>query len=118
MLLAKLGGEQARDALINVLTNDTSSVVKAEACIALAQVKDNTTGEVLRALVFVYRSTYKPDPNFIFAIINSVKLIAKGNAAAYGDAILILSEIQMGQYNRKIREAAYDAIQSLHDSED
>ncbi|MCK4799128.1 MAG: HEAT repeat domain-containing protein, partial [Spirochaetes bacterium] len=113
MLLAKLGGEQARDALINVLTNDTSSVVKAEACIALAQVKDNTTGEVLRALVFVYRSTYKPDPNFIFAIINSVKLIAKGNAAAYGDAILILSEIQMGQYNRKIREAAYDAIQSL-----
>lgn len=118
MVLAKLGGDEARDALINVLTNDTSSMVKAEACNALAQVKDNTASEALRAIVYVYRSTYKPDQNFIFAIINAVKSIARGNASAYADAVLILSEIQMGNYNRKIRESAYGAIQALNEDEE
>jgi hypothetical protein len=117
MLLAKLGGDEARDALINMLTNDSSPMVKAESCNSLAVVKDNANGEALRAIVYVYRSTYKPDPNFVFAIITAVKTIAKGNAAAYADAVLILSEIQMGQYNRKIRESAYEAIQSLNDEE-
>ncbi|OHD18265.1 MAG: hypothetical protein A2Y34_05850 [Spirochaetes bacterium GWC1_27_15] len=113
MVLAKLGGDQARDALINILTNDQNPSVKAEACNALAEVRDNDNGEALRALVYVYRSTYKPDPNLIFAIINAVKEIANSNASSYADSIYILSEIQMGNYNRKIREAAYEAIQQL-----
>jgi hypothetical protein len=88
-------------------------MVKAEACNALASVKDNATGEALRALVYVYRNTYQPEPNFVLGIINAVKAIAKDNVAAYSDAIYILSEIQMGNYNRMIRESAYEAIQSL-----
>nr|HPO49920.1 hypothetical protein [Spirochaetota bacterium] len=59
---------------------------------------------------------YKPDPNLVFAIINSVKQIASASVSAYADAVYILSEIQMGNYNRKIREAAYDAIQELSGS--
>ncbi len=112
-ILAKIGGDQARDALINILTNDQNPAVKAEACNALGDVRDNDNGEALRALVYVYRATYKPDPNLVFAIINSVKRIATSGANSYADAIYILSEIQMGNYNRKIREAAYDAIQEL-----
>lgn len=115
-ILAKIGGAQARDALINILTNDQNPTVKAEACNALGSVKDNENGEALRALVYVYRATYKPDPNLVFAIINSVKQIASASVSAYADAVYILSEIQMGNYNRKIREAAYDAIQELSGS--
>lgn len=113
-VLAKLGGDDSRKALISVLLNDTNSIVKSEACIALANVKDNSAGEALRAIIYTYRSTYKPDQNFVMAIINAVKSIARGDSLAFGDAMLILSEIQLGQYNKIVRDAAYDAIQYLN----
>jgi HEAT repeat protein len=113
IILGKLGGDQARDALINILTNDHNPYVKAEALNALSEVKDNQNGDALRAIVYVYRNSYKPDANFVFAIINAVKTIAKDNVTAYADAIYILSEIQMGNYNKKIREAALTAIENL-----
>lgn len=112
-VLAKIKGDSARDALINVLINDEDSLVKAEACLALAEVGDSSSGDALRALVYVYRRTYKPDPNFVMAIIQAVQKIARSNYSSYGDAIYILSEIQMGNYNRQIREAAYNALQEL-----
>ena len=116
LVLSKLGGDIARRALINVLTNDPNTTVKAEACNALARVKDNSSGEVLRTIVYVYRSNWRPDPNFVFAIINAVKRIAKGNASSYADAIMVLSEIQMGKYSKMVREEAYAAIQYLQGS--
>jgi hypothetical protein len=112
-LLAKLGGDQAREALINVMVSDKNSMVKAEVCNAIAQIKDNDKGDALRALVFIYRSTYRPDSNLVFAIINAVKEIAKSGSGSYSESISILSELQMGNYNRKIREAAYSAIEEL-----
>ena len=110
IILAKIGGEQAREALLEVLHKDQSFMVKAEACNSLAELKEDPTGQVLRTIVFVYRSTYKPDPNFVVAIINVIKTISKGNEQVYGDAITILSEIQMGQFTRTVREEAYKAI--------
>ena len=115
ILLGKIGGEQAREALINVLAYDTSYMVKAEACNSLALIKDDPTGSVLRTIVFVYRSTYQPDANFTVAVINAIKTIAKGNEQVYGDAITVLSEIQMGQHARRVREEAYNAIDSLNE---
>ncbi|MBR6062075.1 MAG: HEAT repeat domain-containing protein [Spirochaetales bacterium] len=115
-VLAKLGGDQSRDALVSVLLNDEDTVVKAEACLALSEVGDSQTGEALRALVYVYRKSYNPDPNFVKAVIQSIKAIAKSNSSAYSDAIFILSEIQLGNYNREIREAAYRAVEELSKS--
>lgn len=112
-LLGKLGGEAARNALINVLANDTTQSVKAEACTALGKIGDNERGEVLKAIVYSYRSTYQPDGYFVYAIIHAVKELAKGKTAAYGDAILVLSEIQMGQYPSYIREEAFKVIKEL-----
>lgn len=115
ILLGKIGGAQARAALIEVLAYDTNYMVKAEACNSLALIKDDPTGMVLRTIVFVYRSTYQPDANFTVAVINAIKTIAKGNEQVYGDAITILSEIQMGQHPRRVREEAYNAIDSLNE---
>jgi len=112
-VLAKLKGDQARDALVNVLINDDNTVVKAEACLALAEVGDSSSGEALRALVYVYRRTYKPDIRILQAIITAIQKIAKSNSSSFADAVYILSEIQLGNYNRAIREAAYNAMQDL-----
>ena len=117
IVLAKIGGDQARDALINVIANDQNSMVKAEALKSLAIVKDNQTGKALRAIVYVYKSTYQPDPNLVMAIIEAITAIAKGNTDVYGDAVLILSEIQVAQYPRLIREAAFNAIKKLNSEE-
>jgi hypothetical protein len=115
ILLGKIGGDQAREALINVLAYDDNYMVKAEACNSLALIKDDPSGFVLRTIVFVYRSTYQPDANFTVAVINAIKTIAKGNEQVYGDAITVLSEIQMGQHQRRVREEAYNAIESLNE---
>jgi hypothetical protein len=117
MVLAKIGGDQARSALIDILANDASATVKAEALESLAIVKDNQKNEALRAIVFMYRSSYKPDPKLITGLINAIVSIAKGNAEVYGDAILILSEIQVGQFPRTTREMAFNAIKKLNAGE-
>ncbi len=114
VLLGKLKGDEARNAVINILAHETNSSVKAEACNALAQLGDNDKGEALRAIVYAYRTSYKPDRNFVFAVISAVKAIAKGNASSYADALLILSEVQMGYSDKFIREEAYKAIQYLN----
>ena len=41
--------------------------------------------------------------------------IAKGNEQVYGDALTVLSEIQMGRHTRRIREEAYNAIDFLNE---
>ena len=115
ILLGKMGGDESRLALINVLEKDTNQHVKAEACKALAEVGDNDRGDVLKTIVYSYRNTYNPDPNFVLAIINAVKTIAKNSYnAAYGDALYILTEIQVGHYNNFIRNEAYKAIKYLN----
>ncbi len=114
ILLGDIGGAQAREALIEVLANDQNYMVKAEACNSLAKIKDDPTGLVLRTIVYVYRTTYNPDANFVIAVIHAIKTIAKGNVRVYGDAIIVLSEIQMGQHVRRIREEAYNAIEFLN----
>lgn len=112
-VLARIKSDLARKALIEVLKIDDSSVVLAEACNALAEIGDNAEGDVLRAIVFLYRSTYQPQQNLVFAVINALKKLAMANSRAYKDVIDILSEIQVGQYNQFIREHAFKAIDEL-----
>lgn len=118
VVLGMVGGDDARTALINVLANDKNSTVKAEALLALGKIKDNSNGEALRAIVYTYRTMYKPDNNFVMAVIQAVREMARSNAASYGDAVIILSEIQMGQYTRVVREEAYKAIKYLNSVEE
>jgi hypothetical protein len=113
IVLARLGGDDARDALISLLASEKNQMVKAEICNSLAEIKDNDKGEALMSVVFIYRSTYRPEPNLAFAVINAIKNIAKENTSYYGDAISVLSDIQMGNYNRVVREAAYNAIREM-----
>jgi hypothetical protein len=113
IVLAKFGGDDARKALIDLLSNEKNQMVKAEICNSLGIIKDNDKGEGLMAIVFIFRTTYRPEPNLALAVVNAIKNIAKEKSSSYGDAIGVLSDIQMGNYNRTVREAAYNAIQEL-----
>lgn len=115
-VLAKMKTETSRRALIEVIKNDENEVVLAEACISLGEIGDNANGDALRAIIYLYRSTYNPTQNLVFAIINSIKIAAKSTTRSYGDSISVLQEIMMGPYNQKIRESALEALQYLKDN--
>jgi len=115
-VLAKMKTENSRKALAEIIKNDENDVVLAEACISLGEIGDNANGDALRAIVYLYRSTYNPTQNLVFAIINSIKLVAKSTTRSYGDSISVLQEIMMGPYNQKVRESALEAIQYLRDN--
>ena len=113
-VMAKIGGAGARLSLLNALNTEPHSSVKAEICRALADPNmSDDSGDILRALSYMYRTTNRPDQNLVAAFIDAVKNIAKGNPMNYSEAIYLLSEIQHGNYNRDIRTRALEAIETL-----
>jgi hypothetical protein len=113
-IMAKIGGSGARLSLLNALNTEPHSTVKAEICLALADPNmSDDSGDILRALSYMYRTTNRPDQNLVAALIEAVKNIAKGNPMSYSEAIYLLSEIQHGNYNKDIRARALNAIETL-----
>ena len=113
-VMAKIGGSGARLSLLNALNTEAHSSVKAEICLALANPNmSDDSGDILRALSYMYRTTNRPDQNLVAALIDAVKNIAKGNPMNYSEAIYLLSEIQHGNYNKDIRTRALEAIETL-----
>lgn len=113
-VMAKIGGSGARLSLLNALNTEPHSSVKAEICLALAAPNmSDDSGDILRALSYMYRTTNRPDHNLVAALIDAVKNIAKGNPMSYSEAIYLLSEIQHGNYNKDIRARALNAIETL-----
>ena len=70
-LLGKLGGENSKDTLLEVLVQDDEPMVKAEAAYALGKIGYNENDEVARALAFavVDQDVVNPDSNFAFAVL-------------------------------------------------
>ena len=84
-LLGKIGGEQAKNALIAVLLNDNEPMVKSEAAYALGNIGLNDNNEVVKALLFALnqQDPTRVDNNFAYAIILSLEKIAKKNKSKY-----------------------------------
>lgn len=115
-IMARIGGSDAKFSLLNALNTETYSSVKAEICRALAKPNmSDDSGDILRALSYMYRTTNRPDQSLVKALIEAVENIAKGNSMNYSEAIYLLSEIQHGNYNKEIRMRALEAIETLSD---
>lgn len=115
-IMARIGGSDAKFSLLNALNTETHSSVKAEICLALAEPNmSDDSGDILRALSYMYRTTNRPDQSLVKALIEAVENIAKGNSMNYSEAIYLLSEIQHGNYNKEIRMRALEAIETLSD---
>lgn len=112
-ILGYLSGDSIKDALMGVLANDKNSQVKTEAVKALGNVKENVDQDILRAITFTYRDTKNPDPGFILEMIESLRKLALINPSLKQDTVYLLTEIQMGNFEKNIRTAAFKAIMEL-----
>ena len=112
-LLAKIGGDNQRDMLMNIFISDDNLVVKAEACEAFIQFGETANGDVVRTIIYVYRKYLPRYPKLIFAMINALREFVTPDSPSYDAAIYLLSEIQMGSFNNTIRQKAGEAIDYL-----
>ncbi|OHD07315.1 MAG: hypothetical protein A2086_03120 [Spirochaetes bacterium GWD1_27_9] len=112
-LLAKIGGDNQRDLLMNIFISDDNLVVKAEACEAFIQFGETANGDVVRTIIYVYRKYQPRYPKLIFAMINALREFITPESPSYYDAIYLLTEIQMGSFNDTIREKAGEAMNHM-----
>ena len=80
-LLGQLGGQQATDTLVGVLTTDDEPMVLAEAAYALGTIGDNEDNRTSQSLasVVIAQDTVAPDNNFAFASLLAFEKIAQAN---------------------------------------
>ncbi|MCD6123315.1 MAG: HEAT repeat domain-containing protein [Spirochaetales bacterium] len=115
-LLGKIGGEQAKNALIAVLLNDNEPMVKSEAAYALGNIGLNDNNEVVKALLFALnqQDPTRVDNNFAYAIILSLEKIAKkNNGIKDPSAYRALVKIAQGNYIRTVKNKALHVLDEM-----
>jgi len=117
-VLAKLGGNFARDAVINIINYDNDYTVKVEACNIIADgfITDNNKNDLLNTLIKVYTKS-QPEA-FITSYINALKIVGKRKSFYYSDIIRVLTDISMSKvYSDNVKKMALDAIDYLGEND-
>jgi len=119
-LLGELGGDFARDSLINVLLTDNEPMVLAEAVVAISKVGPDEQGVAMAVLADAMRSqtALTKDNNFANAYI-----LAISNLADSGDGIddlRVFEELTKiadprSGYITVVRKKAFELLKSLQD---
>ncbi|HPO49499.1 MAG TPA: HEAT repeat domain-containing protein [Spirochaetota bacterium] len=112
-LLRKIGGDNQRDLLMNILINDDDLEVKAEACEAFIDLGENENGDVIRAVIYTYRKYLPRYPKLIFAMINAMREFVGPSSPSFDAALYLLTEISMGSFNNTIKDKAKEAIDHI-----
>ena len=81
-LLGQLGGDEAKESIVQILLTEAEPMVLAEAAYALGLIGINENNEVSRSLASVVLSqdTIAPDNNFAFASLLAFEKIAQSNS--------------------------------------
>lgn len=115
-MLPKVGGNQARNALITVLLTDDEPMVKAEAAYALGSLKTTDTTGIVQALAFAVdrEDQSRPDNNWGYAMLLAFEKLSKQagglkDPAAYR-AILKIAE---GSYMRSVKDKAWQILAAM-----
>lgn len=115
-ILGQIGGETAKNTLIDVLEEDNEPMVKSEAVYALGQIGLNEEEEVARAIAYevMNQNIVAPDDNFAFAVLLSFDKIAEANGGIKEPAVyLALIQIAQGNYVKTVREKALEVMDNL-----
>ncbi len=114
--LGKLGGESAKDSLINILLTEKEPMVMSEAAYALGKIGLNKNNQVSQALSYAVlnQDIMLPDNNFAFAVLLAFEKIAKANDGLRDPTVLrAIIRIQNGNYIRKVKAKAQEVIDSI-----
>lgn len=115
-LLGRLGGEQARVALVTVLIIDEEPMVKAEAAYALGVIGDNEESGTVKAILYTLEreDPSMPDNNLGYAICLALEKIAKKSGGLKEpEAYRALVRIAQGPYIRTVKQKALATLEEL-----
>jgi hypothetical protein len=115
-LLGRLGGEEARVALVSVLVIDDEPMVKAEAAYALGVIGTNEGSGTVKAILFTLEreDPSMPDNNLGYAICLALEKIAKKSGGLREpEAYRALVRIAQGPYIRTVKQKALSTLEEL-----
>lgn len=115
-LLGDIGGERAKDILLEMVLEDPEPMVLAEAIYALGEIGINEDNEVTDHLVFILRrenAKVTPDNNLAYATLLGLEKLAAGGATIDADSIELILDIATGGYISTVRLKALDVLQKL-----
>ncbi|RKX88951.1 MAG: HEAT repeat domain-containing protein [Spirochaetes bacterium] len=117
-LLGKLGGEGAKDTLVNILLTEDEPMVLSEAAYALGKIGINKNNQVSQALSYALlnQNILTPDNNFAFAVLLAYEKLAKANDGLNDPVVLkAIIRIQNGNYIKDVKRKAEELIKILSD---
>ena len=117
-ILGQVGGETAKDILLDSIADEVEPMVMAEAAYALGQIGLDENGEVSRALAYelINQNVTSPDDNFAFATMLAYeKLAAANNGIREPSVYLSLIQVAEGNYIKTVRDKALQVMDSLRD---
>ena len=117
-ILGEVGGDYARDALVNVLISEPEPMVMSEAVVALSKVGPDEQGVVLAVIADSMRSqtALNKDNNFANAFILAIDNLAQNNGGV--DDLRVFEELTKiadprSGYITVVRKKAFELLKSL-----
>lgn len=116
-LLGKMGGESAKDTLINVLLSDNEPMVLSEAVYALGEISpENKNNQVTQAISFsiLNQDIMTPDQNFAYAALVSIEKLAEQNGGINDPSIYrALIRMSQGNYIKTVQDKSQEVMRTL-----
>ena len=115
-ILGQIGGEDAKNSLLNVLLSDNEPMVRAEAVYSLGLIGLNENNEVTKIIswVILQQDLTRPDNNFAFASILALEKIAEKNNGINDEELYrAVITIAQGNYIRDVKYKALDLLNTL-----
>ena len=116
-LLGDVGGERAKEVLIDVLQEDPETMVLSEAVYALGRIginDDNRTVQHIVRVLQVQNASETPDNNLAYASLLALEKIANAQGGLSDpEAINVILEVAGGTYIRTVRLKAVDVLSNL-----
>lgn len=113
-LLGQIGGDQAREALLNMAIKDKEPMVVAEAVYSLGLIgggEQSARVEKIITELVKAQDLIRPDSNFAFAAVAALEMLGKKNSGKVSqDVFAALIRIQNGNYIRPVREKAKQVL--------